>query len=1278
MKTTLLSFVLLFACSAVLYAEKPRLAVPPVPFSETEIPADAKRAVPTIDPNGVHYGVKSLAIRNHVLLESVVLTFSSYGKTVFNLDVRGVPSVPSWAPYTFKETELDPETGIISRRHDFRLTEKDEGKFTQTVRLREDGKIELDFLWDCDQEVIRDQIITFHLPSASLWGKSWKVEAYRSNYGLIPNEMQTFPNEPRGTNWRSFYGMTRFEFFPDEPKNGFTLEFPEGVNARFDVNEQNCHLVVSAHRPKITVILDPGNCFEMPTDDSIVGGINFTQCNAFHVAQFDPGRNILMNPSFESGSRYWRMPETLTDSDAHSGRFSFQFRNPPKPFEGVFITSVGAVVEPGKPYVLSCWVKSPTGENPGVSVGVRGANEALPPKWNLPATKPFDQWQRVQYTFQTENSSEIRFSISARDQVLLDDIQLEPGTEPTEYAGNPLGLELLTDAPLSPVVDSKKPEQLKNVRLAVRSAATNGSKGEKGTLEVKIHDFFGRETFTGSFPFDLTQATEQFFPLPTEAFLNGTNVVEVTGTVGGQPFHDFLRLVKFPFATNQAKHKNLVAVAYGHNPFAALSERAKELVRASGTGVISAQGDWQRGRMTKEFYDVMAAYGIDEMSQANLTFSKNWKLYLNEKPWEWEGKPIEELEEYSPEFLAWVEQNTYEVAKKNPWVRYWSFHTEPFGHYKTLMAGNCKEYAKLISAFWRGLKRADPELIFCPIGDCNMMLQGRTHVLDFLRTAREMNPEMHFPVVEIHTYRPFPESPDTEKDLLAFMEGLKEIGYPEIKIKPGEGSYYYPMISPKNGIAPWVGVGQKDQYTLIGIPSYDLGWGERIGAAQTMRELFVYFKYADRIIAHTPWSPRMLDSVTPVSWLAANANVMEILGDADFRFDVRFAPGARAYIFEDQQKRPVAVVWNFEERFDRGLTGTKTLTIQWNAERFAPPEFLDLMGNSCQVEESRAASGAVRCTLPLSGFPVFIRTPPGTLDALTEALSQGEVPQASGTLPLDVTMELTDARSAAVKFENPLSRPVEVKVKLGSKEETATQALTLKPQSEGTFSVELAEPVSSKSFQTVRVPCVIEYAGQTFERNFSTRALVVPRVAEGFDWAEIPAVPLREIYKNADFQGICRLAWMEGKLFIRVEITGAPDATPALYFDSFGDARAKFRAGVAGLDHNDFCYELIPGRAVYRKIAADHQLTGGVGTGMVSDVEEPNIPFTHEIKDGTAIFTVTFPARYIEPIVLGDSTIKPGFGLFLNRGAQRVSNVPAPFGEARPNEFPQLIFEPKH
>ena len=40
--------------------------------------------------------------------------------------------------------------------------------------------------------------------------------------------------------------------------------------------------------------------------NEIVGGVDFRSENDFRVAVYDEGRNLLMNPSFESGVRYWK------------------------------------------------------------------------------------------------------------------------------------------------------------------------------------------------------------------------------------------------------------------------------------------------------------------------------------------------------------------------------------------------------------------------------------------------------------------------------------------------------------------------------------------------------------------------------------------------------------------------------------------------------------------------------------------------------------------------------------------------------------------------------------------------------------------------------------------------------------------------------------------------------------------------------------------------------------------------------------------------------------
>lgn len=1230
-------------------AQALELAVPPVPFPETELPAGAEPAKPQISPTGVDCGTKTLQIRNNVLLEATILTLNAYGKPIFNADVRGVPSVPSWAPYVFKNSEFDEASRTITRRREFQLTEKDSGNFTQTVRLKEDGKIEMKFLWDCDFGILREGILTFHLPSILLFGKTFEADG----------QTVTFPPEPVGVNWKRFQELRTLTFFPNEPKNRFSLTFPEGASLRFDVDSQITHVVVSARKPCLTVELDPGKCFRMPQTDCIVGGVNFTQSNAFRVSVF-PTRNVLMNPSFESGSRYWKGgANSLTDSDAHSGRFAFQFRNPPKPLEGISLQSVGTVITPGKTYVLSFWVKSPNGQNPKISLSVSGSGERLPMKWNLPCPAPHDQWQRVSTTFRTEKISTILLGLRAEDGVLIDDVQLEPADEPAEptaFAGNPLGLELKTAGPLSPVADAAQPM---NAVLTVRA-----TQPVKGALSVRITDFFGRQTFQKNFPIQLSAAKsasdELSIPLSDDLFPRGTNVLEVTARLEGFPeFTDFLRLVRIPFAANTARHKNLQSIPLGFAPFAVLPDQTKALWRACGIGAVSYQGDWQRGRMSQAFFDEMAKYGVEELSGGNVIFSKNWKPELNDLPFEWNGQSVPEMETYPPEFLAWVEKNTYELVRKNPWVPYWSLATEPMGAFAPLKRGDYAEYAKLVFAFWRGLTKANPDVPLNPFGECNLFLQGRTHVLDFLRTARKLDPSVRFRVIDVHSYRPFPESPDVEEDLLAFMKGLAEIGYPDIKIKIGEGSYYYPMIAPECGLAPWAGVGPKDQYSTLGIPSYDLGWGERIGTAQTLRESLVYFKHADRVINHSCWCPYRIDSVTPVSWLAMNAALTELLGNASFRKDVRFAPGARAYVFEDENQRPVAAVWQFEETFDRGLTSAKTMRLKLAGK----VEFLDLMGNVCSVPEKKDAY-----VLPLCGFPFFVRTEPGTLPALVQALSDARIPEAAPQLPLILSMELLSPERVRLSVTNPLSRPVTAEIRMNGAADP--QKLAMKPVSTQTFDVPLPEKITAGEFCQVRLPVRIRCLDREFERTFTTRAAAIPYVSEEFHWNDVPILPLKEVYGKADAQGTCQLAWNEKNFYVRVETD--PVETVQLFFDGFGDSRAKFQQGVAGLDPNDFCYELRP-HEVFRLLAPDHQLTGGAGVGFVSNTPEPAVSYSLTTRNGRQIYEAAFPARCLQPIPLEEGSVKPGLGLFLRSGKNARSNVPAPYGKDRPDQFPQLL-----
>ena len=662
------------------------------------------------------------------------------------------------------------------------------------------------------------------------------------------------------------------------------------------------------------------------------------------------------------------------------------------------------------------------------------------------------------------------------------------------------------------------------------------------------------------------------------------------------------------------------------------------------------------------------------------------------------------METYPPEFLKWVEDNAYEQTKANPWISYWSFEREPAGKYATIKQGNMKEYAKLVLAANRGIMRANPDAMLSPYNAWNMNVQGREEVCHFLRTAKEIEPETDFKVIDIHTYRSFPESPDIEEDLVAFQEGLRKAGYPDIKIVLGEGAYYFPMIldeAPR--LAPWVGVAAKDGFSRFMVPSYDLGWGERIGAAQILREALVFYKHADRVIHSCTWVKPFLDQQTPLSWAVATAAVTELLGNADFKEDIRFSPNSRAYLFEDPQKRTVAVAWRFDQRFDRGLAEGTTIAMRFDDG--VKPEFIDMMGNICSVPMKDG-----EYQVPLSGFPVYIRVAPGQGAALSKAIRECVVLADAKGLPLQFVATIKDRSEALLSVINPLSRELKAEVGIAG---AAMSPVTVGPKATTSMAVKLPKPLSDSAFDQIRIPIAVRYKQRDFNEDFSVTALAVHHVSEGFSWKDIPVVPVpyrhaairrrgpgardgRPWGGEADFSGTCQFAWNEKNLYMRYEVRDDKFVCPAkgtdwgsywnydsiqLFFDSFCDAKANAKKKLMGFDTNDFSYELLPDSStsavVYRRLAPDLQLTGGV-EGYKANVLERSITCRFSYGNGTRVYEAVFPARTLRPIPLKEgSTFGFGFEIYDRdqpdvRSAYKLSNVRTT-AYRNPHEYPQLI-----
>ena len=1274
------------------------LKIPPVPFPETAVTADMKKAVPVMDRTGVRIGDKFLRIGSGYAFTQ----FFHKGNLLFQMNGRIAPA-PKWAPFQQFTTRFQESEKILRNECPFEIKGGGKGVFRQTVKLTPDGKIAMTFQYDSGNTPLTEEVLGIEIPTAFLRGKTIRFNDREPI--PLPESAEEYVNAvlPKsgggiGGKGHVFPKPKRLEFACGNAAQSFAFEFSPEITLLVIHKGRNTTQIALNKKKGVpfTIVLDPGSGFMTEKKGNSVGGVDFMQENNFHVAAFDQKRNYFINPSLESGFRYFKTAvgvdctNVLYDKEAHSGKFSLRPT-------GTFY-SVGVVLKPDTEYTLSVWIKSLDDHPATIGVHPRGIHgySSFLNRFSFTTRPPHRQWQRVSGTFRTKPSMHevtLWFEKHGKNNLLMDDFQLEEGGIAGEYAGNRMGLEILSDSPENPMADAGRKSK---VRLAVR-----GPVGQTGTLEIRVSDFFDRKLFSGTVPFKIGEKGEQEIPFSDPSlFLNGIHLFCVTVRPDGLPeYTDYLRFYQFPYADNTKKHKNLQSTSIygGTKPFLGSPEYELQLLRNSGIGALSYLGDTARKgeRMTKEEYERIAKYGLSDL-WGGVIWSKNWKNEINGKPWSWNGKTIEALEAYPPKLLKWMEEMAYQQTKANPYTTFWSLPTEPRGRYRTLVLGKNKEYAKLILAINRGIMRANPDAVFNPYGAWNMFQQGRNDVISILKACRELEPETRFKVIDIHTYRSFPESPDVEEDLLAFLKALAEIGYPDIKIKIGEGSYYYPMIRNLLNVNPWSGVAQKDGYSRIVIPSYDLGWGERIGAAMVLRETLVYYKHADRVIANCSWCPVSIDNRHPVAWTLANAVLVDLLGNADFRKDIRFAPGARAYLFEDEKKHPVAAIWNFDERFDRGIAGGTSMTLDL---RGRTAEWFDMMGNSCSVPRK---DGKDR--IPLSGFPVFIRMKAGETELLAGAIENAEIASAA-RLPLQFSATFRNAAEADVQITNPLTRTVKAEI-LTDRE---WKPIQLGPKGSLKVPFRLKTAIPTERFAMIKLPIRVRYQGKTFDETFETAAIAVRHVKDGFDWKDIPSVkvPYLHVMKaghkwkgESDLSASCRLAWNEKNLYLRFEVTDdrflLPDSrTPwgqrwnydniQLFFDSFGDGRINFSRGVQGFDTNDFSYELLPvskeKAVVYRRLAPDHQLTGGAGCGFVADRIESGVTCRFKAEGNKQIYDAVFPVRYLMPIQLSAGGTAPGFAFEIydrdvpDQGApQKVSNVPLPYASGRPDAYPVMIF----
>jgi len=885
-----------------------------------------------------------------------------------------------WNPFTTFDTTYDPQKGI-ERSCPFKTTPSAGGTFRQRIFLRPDGKAEFTLRYEMeDYATLKGPTLVFSIPKPTCFGRQLAV------CGKDGQRVYTFPDT--NTKWtlgaksvwiNCFHVAkpSRIEFDPEHPAKAFALEFPPDTCESLTLfrSDGTAELYFSwnprCRTEEFSVILDFGRSARTAKPQCVVNGINFTLNNDYDVPCYDERGNLLVNPSFESGPRlYHNVPSGMdlyphiTEVDARSGRFALACGGA-KTFN--FPTLAG------RDYTFSCYVRATVTNR---CIGSIHCDTYL---WNNP-TKPkwfgySQEWKRYAYTVTNWPFRAIAFQINADPGVLIDDVQFEEGAEATAYKGNPIGIELKTDAPDSFYAP---PGTAFRARFVVR-----GPNSCKGSIAITVHDFFGRDVWKGEQAFDLAEGEMTLPPLPESAF-EAKGVYAIRMRVAGEgfkPYFDCVRLARFTYADGTAPNRRLHQTTTVTWPTTAQTnemERIRHLYQVLG--------------LDPHAY-ALGGHGRDfdpELGRAIAARSEQYGFHVEGHVFStrvMHDTGFTTAEKYSDDLIKKVADICEEYARTRPYIDTWYGPGEASGWVKTCQNRDWKEFAKLMRAAHEAIHRGNPKARFSAYGTCNLGEQGRREILEFLETAKALWPDFKFDTVDVHPYRPHPEFPDYDRDWKALFDGLDALGYSDMIVEATEGGYFVPIrCVPWAGISPWQDTLSKDSYCSQHIPSMDIGWGERAAAAMLLRYNLVSYKYGARIGRATSWGLKHVDSRNPFAQYVATAAQTELLGKAVFLEDIRFAPGSRAYVFDDREGHAVAAFWRFTLALDYGTENANTMTLDLAG---LDPEIFDMMGNRVQYETIRDQAGQ-RARLPLGNFPVYMRVAKRDAEKLALAIRTAE------------------------------------------------------------------------------------------------------------------------------------------------------------------------------------------------------------------------------------------------------------------------------------------------
>ena len=660
-----------------------------------------------------------------------------------------------------------------------------DGEFTEQIKLLENGLVDIKYGYSLPEGAkATDQGLFFNFyPFKIVEGKKLLIDGKPYSFSQ--------ENDPYGKRKVYAGSVGSIVFNPDRPERSFSLIFP--VKTHLEINETREEKDKgNVHKYCASIRISAGNAGELnfqldmrnTSEDSLksadtFAGINFWQSDRLHIPDYGKCRNLIQNPSFEAGLRYYAYPSVggylktefdqlaLTDSQqskfGHASLLMRAFTNC-----SVSLQTFAIPVSAGKKYTVSLYAK---GDKPHLRLDLSGISGEWMVFPKMGSCGPTAEWKRYSFSFTAPNNAisvEMSGSCGGKEDrafgnIWIDGLQVEEGDQATEYVEKPLSSILLTSDPdnfLS--VDDKKID----ARLKITAPANT-----TGKVTCGIEDFFYRKIWEQGFDFKTDAKGLAVVNLPIENLLGkGLYVVRADYELSnGYKDTDYYRISRMEFLKNTHKNKDIFATYKEWTRYSRGRDLLKRM-RDVGFGSVN----YGPRNLNKEYFDGIAEYGVSFNDEEMLS-----------------GKPVIEgfraIESVSPELEKKLEDACYEKAKAYPWVNSWNLCSE-LEHIALVKKNNFKDFAKLEIAFYKGVKRFDPNKKAYLGGSCNMEPQNGTYYVD--KYLEAVNGAVKFDGVTIHPYRTTPEHPDLDDDAAVFFAMLDKHGYKGAPVYWDEGIYY--------------------------------------------------------------------------------------------------------------------------------------------------------------------------------------------------------------------------------------------------------------------------------------------------------------------------------------------------------------------------------------------------------------------------------------------------------------------------------------------------------